>query len=109
MSDSALGDENNVSMQKMYYGTQSTGNPIFDSQPMIYATTMIKRRDHFHNRAAKMIQRCWRASVFRTLPNLTENKGKKEGATNEEQDCFGPCLLWRVMHVGAARTMGEGL
>jgi len=83
---------------KLYYGTNPTGNPIFDSQPMIYATTMIKRRDQIQNRAARVIQRRWRASYRQCPRGANRTKEKKvppmKSRTVSAPAYFGESCLW---------------
>jgi len=87
-------------MAKRMYGQTPTGNPIFDSQPMAYANIAIKRRDLQMNRAARNIQREWRAGR-EDRQQRTErrqlNGSLLKSKTVSAPAYFGESCLWQPL------------
>merc|ERR1719195_1256468 len=93
-----LPEEESSAMAKHIHGQKPTGNPIFDSQTMAYANISIRRRDHQLNRAARTIQKLWRAGNEDRHHNA-QLRQKKGGLlkckTVSAPAYFGESCLWQ--------------
>jgi len=81
------------------YGIQQTGNPIFDSKPMAYANIAMRRSDLQMNRAARVIQRRWRAGNEdrRHRAQQRQSKESLKCKTVSAPAYFGESCLWKPL------------
>jgi len=82
---------------KALYGVLSTGNPMFDSQSMVYANIVVKRRDQQMNRAARVIQKRWRAGKGQRSEKARSRPKRPKGLKNKRVTApayFGESCLW---------------